>query len=153
MTAWSVKGQYFETCSCDFLCPCLPSNMAAKPTEGGCDFAMVFQIEEGRKDDVSLDGVRFAVVGYTPGPMADGGWSVGVIVDDAASAAQADAIAAIASGQAGGPMAGLGPLVKDFKGVERAPIEFRKVGERRSASIPGRLEHEIEPAPSPVKPG
>ena len=153
MAGWSVKGEYFETCSCDFLCPCLPSSMAAKPTDGDCNFAMVFQVDQGQKDGVALDGVRFAVLGHTPGPMAEGGWSVGVIVDDGASEAQTEAIAAIASGQAGGPMSALGPLVKDFKGVDRAPIRIEKAGERRTATIPGRLEHAIEPAPSPVRPG
>ena len=45
--AWSVAGQYFETCSCDFLCPCILTQMAAKPTKGSCTFAMAFNIEKG----------------------------------------------------------------------------------------------------------
>lgn len=150
---WSLKGDYFETCSCDFLCPCLPSNMAAKPTEGACNFAMVFEVGEGAKDGVKLDGVRFAVLGHTPGPMADGGWSVGLIVDQAASDAQAQAIAEIASGQAGGPMSALGALVKEFKGIERAAIQIAGTGGNKRATIPGLLEQEIEPVPSPVRPG
>ena len=32
--AWQVSGEYFETCSCDYVCPCILTNMAAKPDEG-----------------------------------------------------------------------------------------------------------------------
>ena len=49
------------------------------------------------------------MIGYTPGVMLEGNWSVGLIVDERATAEQEQAIAAIASGQAGGPMAALGP--------------------------------------------
>jgi len=27
-TAWHVHGDYFESCSCDYLCPCIYTNMA-----------------------------------------------------------------------------------------------------------------------------
>jgi hypothetical protein len=43
--------------------------------------------------------------------MAEGKITVGLIIDSAASEAQAAAVGAIASGAAGGPMAALGPLV------------------------------------------
>src|SRR5256885_1473898 len=32
--AWQIRGEYFETCSCDFLCPCPTSNLTARPTQG-----------------------------------------------------------------------------------------------------------------------
>jgi hypothetical protein len=35
--AWQISGDCFETCSCDYLCPCAPSNLAAQPTKGHCD--------------------------------------------------------------------------------------------------------------------
>ena len=31
---WQVSGQYYETCSCDFVCPCLPGGMAVNPSKG-----------------------------------------------------------------------------------------------------------------------
>ena len=27
-TSWKISGDYFETCNCDYLCPCVPSNLA-----------------------------------------------------------------------------------------------------------------------------
>src|SRR5215813_12869361 len=112
--AWSVSGQYYETCSCDFVCPCLPGQMMVSPTKGSCTFAMAFQIERGTYGQVSLDGLGFIVLGFTPEEMGKGNWSVGVIIDERATAEQRDAITAIASGAAGGPMAALSGLVGTF---------------------------------------
>jgi hypothetical protein len=126
--AWQVQGQYYENCNCEFVCPCVPGQMMVKPTEGSCIFAMAFQIERGRFGEIPLDGLGFVVVGVTPEEMAKGNWSVGVVVDERASAEQRDAITGIASGAAGGPMAALGGLVGKFLGVESAPIVFRQDG-------------------------
>ena len=126
--AWQVSGQYYETCSCDFVCPCVPGQMAVKPSKGSCTFAMAFQIEHGRYGAVSLDGLGFIVLGLTPEAMGKGNWSVGLVADERARADQRDAITAIATGSAGGPMAALSGLIGKFLGVESAPIRFDRSG-------------------------
>jgi hypothetical protein len=126
--SWQVNGQYYETCNCDFVCPCILWQMAVIPTKGSCTFAMAFQIERGSYGPVSLDGLGFIVLGFTPEAMGKGNWSVGVIADDKAGTEQRDAIVAIASGAAGGPMAALSGLVGKFLGVESAPIRFDRSG-------------------------
>ena len=126
--SWKANGQYYETCNCDFVCPCLPGQLSVSPTRPPCLFAMAFQIERGSYGAVTLDGLGFIVLGTTPEAMIKGNWSVGVIVDDRASAEQRDAIVAIASGSAGGPMAALSPLVGNFLGTESAPIRFDRNG-------------------------
>jgi hypothetical protein len=95
---------------------------------------MAFRIERGSYGTVSLDGLGFIVLGLTPEAMGEGNWSVGVIADARASAEQRDAIAAIASGSAGGPMAALSPLVGKFLGVESAPIRFERTGAKWSVT-------------------
>lgn len=127
-SAWKVQGQYYETCSCDFVCPCVPGQLMAKPTKGSCTFVMAFQIERGRFGEVPLDGLGFIVVAVTPEEMGKGNWSVGVVVDERATAEQRDAITGIASGGAGGPMAAVSGLVGKFLGVESAPIAFERSG-------------------------
>lgn len=129
---WHVTGQYYETCSCDFVCPCIPGQLAAMPTKGWCTVAMAFQIERGRYGAVALDGLGFVVLLWTPAEMGKGNWSVGVVADAAASAEQHEAITAIASGAAGGPMSALSALVGKFLGVESAPIRFDRDGARWS---------------------
>ncbi|MFL9921199.1 DUF1326 domain-containing protein [Paraburkholderia fungorum] len=133
---WKISGQYYETCSCDFVCPCLPGQMAVSPSKGSCTFAMAFQIDRGQHEAVSLDGLGFIVLGLTPEAMAKGNWSVGLIVDERASTEQRDAIAAITSGAAGGPMAALSPLVGSFVGVESAAIRFDRNGTKWSVTSP-----------------
>jgi len=151
---WEISGQYFEACSCDSVCPCPTSGLAARPTKGACDAGLVFTIERGRYGTTKLDGVAFAVLLHTPGPMIEGNWTVGVFVDERASTEQRDAVAAIASGQAGGPMAAVGPLVGTFGGVETKRITTESSGMRRSVSIPGMLEFSVEgiPGAQPTEP-
>jgi len=125
---WQIEGQYYENCSCDYVCPCVPSQMQVKPTKDSCTFAMGFRIERGRFGEVALDGLGFIVVGFTPQEMAKGNWSVGLVIDERATQAQRDAITGIASGSAGGPMAALEGLIGKFLGAESAPIVFERDG-------------------------
>jgi hypothetical protein len=106
--------------------------MTVSPTKGSCTFAMAYKVDRGTYGTVSLDGLGFIVLGFTPEAMAKGNWSVGLIADERASAEQRDAIAAIASGAAGGPMAALSGLVGKFLGVHSAPIQFDSSGAKWS---------------------
>ena len=144
--AWQVKGQYYETCSCDFVCPCILGQMAVRPTKGSCTFAMAMQIERGSYGTVSLDGLGFIVVGLTPEAMGKGNWSVGLVIDDRATAEQRDAITAIASGSAGGPMAGVSGLIGKFLGVESAPIKFERDGANWSVTSASLVDIAARPA-------
>jgi hypothetical protein len=146
MPAWNVNGQYYETCSCDFVCPCLPGQLTVTPTKGSCTFAMAFQIERGKFGDVGLDGLGFIVLGYTPEAMIKGNWSIGLLMDERATEPQRDAITAIASGSAGGPMAAVGGLVGKFLGAESAPIVFDRNGVKWSVKASGFVEMAAEGA-------
>jgi hypothetical protein len=137
---WQVRGQYYETCNCDFVCPCVLWQMSIMPSKGSCIFAMAFQIEQGRFGTVPLDGLGFILLGSTPAEMGKGNWSVGVIVDERATAEQRDAIAGIASGAAGGPMAALSGLVGTVLGVESSPIQFTRDGVSWSVHASGKVD-------------
>ena len=120
--------------------------MAVQPTKGSCTFAMAFQIDRGSYGTVALDGLGFIILGLTPEAMGKGNWSVGLIADARASAEQRDAITAIASGSAGGPMAALSPLVGTFLGVESAPIRFDRAGVKWSVTAAKLVDMAAEPA-------
>jgi hypothetical protein len=137
MAQWQISGEYMETCNCELLCPCIYTNMTARPTEGECKVALAARIDKGQKDGVSLAGVKFMVVLHSPGPMANGNLTVGLIIDKAASEAQAEAVAAIATGQAGGPMDALGPLVGKVAGIERREVTFEMNGLNRARGRTG----------------
>jgi hypothetical protein len=120
--------------------------MAVKPSKGTCTFVMAFQIDRGTYGSVSLDGLGFIVLGNTPEEMGKGNWSVGLIVDDQASVEQRDAVTAIASGAAGGPMAALGGLISKFLGVESAPIQFDRNGTKWSVRASSMVDMAAEAA-------
>ncbi len=142
---WSLRGEYMESCNCDYLCPCVYTNPQGPATQDNCTAVMVFRIDEGRSGTVRLDGLKFALVIRSGKVMADGNWIFGAVVDEAADPAQRQALGAIASGEAGGtPSVIRQNLVGDFRGVEFKPIEFTIVGLTRRVAIPQLLSFEIE---------
>ena len=133
---WSLRGEYMESCNCDYLCPCIYTNPQEAATYDHCYAVMVFRIDEGRSGAMRLDGLKFALVIRSGKVMADGNWVFGVVVDEAADPAQREALAAIASGEAGGvPALIRRNLVGDFRGVEYRPIVFAMDGTTRRAAI------------------
>jgi len=149
---WRVTGDYYETCNCDYLCPCIYTDMVAEPTHGVCKVAMTFHIVKGHFADVALDGVTFVVAGEVVGPMSSGDWTVGLIIDESASDAQVEAVTKICSGDVGGPMENMAPLIGTFAGVTRAPItiETREMGFAITAGE--YLMHEAEGVPRAHEP-
>src|SRR4029079_7326018 len=99
-----------------------------RPSKGSCTFAMTMQIERGSYGSVALDGIAFVVLGYPPEEMAKGNWSIGLVIDERANAEQREAVTAIASGAAGGPMAPLAGLIGKFLGAEQASIRIDRSG-------------------------
>lgn len=140
---WQISGRYAETCNCDFVCPCVLT-LFQQSTHGNCTFAMGYSVERGSFDDTDMAGVKFVIVGHTPGNMSEGNWQVGLIVDSAATDQQRDAVTAIASGQAGGPMAALSGLISEFKGVESRQVRIEGNGNKWSVSVPDMVEQGVE---------
>src|SRR5262249_27172779 len=148
---WHLSGDYFENCSCSVVCPCLVSTAApltARPTEGVCNVPLIFHIESGSYGGIALDGLNVALAVHTPGPMADGNWSVAAYIDERADDKQTEALGAIFTGAAGGPIAALAPLIGKNLGVTKVPITYRIEGKRRSAEIPGVLHMSGDPLPT-----
>jgi hypothetical protein len=141
--AWNLEGTYFETCSCEVVCPCTAS-MALGADYDRCRVTLVFNVARGDVDGTDVGGLAVAAVADTPKVMTDGNWRLGVFIDAAASDEQADKLGAVFSGQLGGPMEALGPLVGENLGVERAPIEVSEDGLRHAVKIGEAVDFEIE---------
>src|SRR2546423_15425503 len=83
--AWQISGDYFENCNCSVVCPCLVSKSApltSKPTEGVCDVALMFHIENGGYEGTALDNLNVALAVHKPGPLAAGNWSWAATMDE-----------------------------------------------------------------------
>jgi hypothetical protein len=57
---WRIEGEYFESCNCELLCPCLLSNAQARPTEGHCDVVLAIHIRNGNYGTTDLSGLSAA---------------------------------------------------------------------------------------------
>ena len=151
---WSLRGEYMESCNCDYLCPCVYTNPQGPVTYDNCVAVLVFRIDDGRSGGTDLAGLKFALVIRSGKVMADGNWIFGTVVDAAADPAQRQALSAITSGEAGGPPSVIRQnLVSDFRGVEFKPIEFTLDGLKRSTAIPDVLSFEIEGVASRTRTG
>ncbi|MEA2287404.1 MAG: hypothetical protein QOJ21_3447 [Solirubrobacteraceae bacterium] len=141
--AWKLEGTYFETCSCDVVCPCTAS-FGLPATRDRCRVTLVFHVTEGDVDGTDVSGLTVAAIADTPQVMSEGDWRLGVFIDSAASDDQASALGGVFGGRLGGPMAALGPLVGESLGVERAPIDVREEGLTHSVRIGDVIDFEIE---------
>lgn len=141
--SWKLEGSYFETCSCDVVCPCTAS-FALAATHDRCRVVLVFNVKDGDVEGTDVSGLTVAAVVDSPKVMSEGNWRLGVFIDAAASDAQAEKLGGVFSGALGGPMQAMGPLVAENLGVERAPIEVREDGLRHSVRIGDAVDFEIE---------
>ena len=141
--AWKLEGTYFESCSCEVVCPCTAS-LALGAHYDRCRVTLVFNIKDGDVEGTDVSGLTVAVVADTPKVMTDGNWRIGVFMSDAASDEQAEKLGAVFGGQLGGPMEALGGLIGENLGLERASIEVREDGLTHSVKIGEAVDIEIE---------
>jgi hypothetical protein len=129
---YSIAGTYLAACDCRLLCPCPVDGTPTGPDDQ-CTGIGAFRIDRGNLDDVDLAGVTFVLMNHFPANITSGNWKVGIVVDSAASDAQAQAIDTIVSGQAGGPFGEFRALTGDYVSMQRATVEMSDTG----ASIDG----------------
>lgn len=132
--SWSIEGRYFENCSCEVLCPCTAS-LSLGADYDRCNAVLVFHVDSGEIDGVDVSGVTLAAVADTPKYMLEGGWRLGVLVDERASDEQAEKLGAVFGGQLGGPMEALAPLIGEDLGVQRVAMEFTSQDGRHSLRL------------------
>jgi hypothetical protein len=141
--AWSLKGSYVETCSCELMCPCNLS-LDHGATYDFCRVTLAFHIREGEVDGTDVEGLNVVLIAETPKVMTEGNWRLGVFLDERASDEQADKLGLVFSGQLGGAMGALAPLVGEMLGVERASIEIADDGLRHRVRVGDAIDFEIE---------
>jgi hypothetical protein len=141
---WKVEGTYFENCNCDWVCPCTVTSFASPATGDRCQVILNYHVSRGEIDGVDVSGHSVSIMADSPKNMLEGNWKVGLIIDDKASKEQADKLAGVFSGQMGGPMAGIAPLIGEVLGIERLAIDYRDEGHRHHVRIGGDVAIEVE---------
>jgi hypothetical protein len=107
----------------------------------------VFDVEEGRYGGVDLAGRTIVAPAYSPGPLIEGGWTMGLYLDEGTSPEQQHALTRIFTGAAGGPIRLWSFLVARHLGVQKAPIHFKKENGHRMIEIPKTLECSVAALP------
>ncbi|SRR6266536_3171459 len=139
--SYKVEGDYFESCTCTVSCPCI---FLAPATEEACDVLFAWHVKGGEMDGVNLDDLNVVLAAHSPRNMTEGGWKVALYLDERAEPNQAKALGAIFSGQAGGHLANVAPLIGTVTGVRSAPIRFERKDGRRSVSVDEVLAMDVE---------
>jgi hypothetical protein len=121
---WSIAGTYFENCNCEVVCPCTWSGLSRPADKERCNVLLTFHVDQGDIDGVDVSGLTFGLLADTPKLMTDGNWRLGILMDAAATDEQAARLQGVATGELGGPMASLAPLIGEVLGVERVPITY-----------------------------
>src|SRR5450755_2375477 len=98
--SWKLEGSYFETCSCDVVCPCTAS-FALGATHDRCRVTLVFNVKDGEVEGTDVSGLTVAAAADTPKVMSEGNWRLGVFIDAAASDEQAEKLGPVFSGSFG----------------------------------------------------
>jgi hypothetical protein len=150
--AWHLQGTYIENCSCEVVCPCTASAFAAPASYERCNAALAWHIDSGEVDGTDVSDLSVVLVLDAPQQMSDGNWRVGMFMDDRASDEQAEKLGGIFSGQMGGPLANVVPLISENLGMEVAAIEHIDEGRRHRVKVGDAIEMEIEDLVSPFDP-
>ena len=150
--AWRLQGTYIENCNCDVVCPCGASGFAAPADYDRCNAVLAWHIDSGHVDETDVSDRSVVLLLDAPKQLSEGNWRVGVFMDDGASTEQIEKLGAIFSGQVGGPMANIAPLVSENLGMEVAAIEFSDEGRRHRVRIGDAADIEVEDVASPLDP-
>ena len=150
--AWRLEGTYIENCNCDVVCPCAASAFAAPATYDRCNAVLAWHIDSGEVDGTDVSDLSVVLVLDTPRQMSEGNWRVGMFMDERATDEQAQKLGGIFSGQMGGPLANLVPLISENLGMEVASIEHIDDGLRHRVKVGNAVEAEIEDLVSPFDP-
>jgi len=132
--AWKLAGSFVVACPCNQVCGCA-FDIAPNAPGGVCRGSIVFQVRQGNLDAVNLSGVNFAMQVEGRNKLSEGNWKAGLVIDEAASQEQAQALERIVSGQAGGMFADLKAIFSEFVPTQRGRVSLSD-GDRASASLP-----------------
>jgi hypothetical protein len=147
-TPYRVKAESVEACNCHHGCNC---QFGGYPNEGKCEFVIGFDVKDGHFGNVSLKGMRAAVVAKYPKAIHEGHGHVVLFVDEKASQEQVDAFATIMSGKMGGmPWEALAGTVERFEGPIRKAIHIELAGERSRVRVPEAIDLQLTPLRDPV---
>jgi hypothetical protein len=153
LVEWTMQGLEFGSCNCAWGCSC---QFNGPPTLGHCRAHTFVQIEKGRFGDVTLDGLRWGILGQWPAAIHMGNGTFQSIIDERANPQQRAALEAISQGKETEPgsliwqvfsttVTKLQPTL--FKAIDLT-IDLKTCSAR--VTVPGVIESSAVPISNPV---
>jgi len=142
---WRIQGDFLMSCNCDVWCPCVLSLGKANPTYTRCLSWWGIHCEKGYFGDVVLDGLTTALMLETPGPLAEGGWTLGIYLDEKGNPEAHKALTSIFRGQAGGTISWFSIMIENYLGSKVVPITFETREEGWYLGIPKIIDGAVSP--------
>ncbi len=153
---WTLRGVEYGNCNCDYGCPC---QFSAPTTNGFCEAVVGGLIEEGHFNDISLSGLKWAMILQWPGEIASGNGKQQVVIDESADDQQREALRKILHGESTRPGATVffvyNSTMSEVLETLYAPIELDIDVEARKAhfKVPGVVESTGTPIIDPISGG
>ena len=152
-TEWMIRGSEYGNCNCAWGCPC---QFGSATTYGNCEAVVSGIIDEGYHGDTRLDGVKWALLLYWPGEIAEGNGRQQAIIDESATSAQRESLRRILHGEDTEPGAThffvYNSTMTEVLDTLYAPIELSIDVDGRSGklSVPGVVESTGTPITDPM---
>ncbi len=150
---WTLRGVEYGNCNCDYGCPC---QFSVPTTNGFCEAVVGGLIEEGHFNDISLNGLKWAMMLQWPGEIASGNGKQQAVIDDSADDQQREALRKILHGESTAPGAThffvYNSTMSEVLETLYAPIELDIDVEARKAhlKVPGVVESTGTPIIHPI---
>jgi hypothetical protein len=149
--SWRISGSYFESCSCDAICPCrrIDGVPGGRSTHGVCTGVLTWLIERGDVDGVDLTGLPVAMAVRYDDDEPGSPWTWILYLDDGASDEQRAGLEGIYSGRLGGDAATHFPWAwkaSTLVGVRTVPIDVDHSQRRQWLRIRDRVSVRIRDA-------
>ncbi len=144
---WRLKVEQLMACNCNWGCPC---SFNSAPTYGKCETALAYRIVKGSYHGIPLDGLKFILVAAWPNAIHLGNGRGVIFLDARATGPKRDALEAVATSKAGGPMSVYTTTMTAPPEVRTARIEFRFSGKRSRFGTGQAVRVEFEPMRNPV---
>jgi hypothetical protein len=141
--AWSVRGTYFEACSCLPICPCrqVGGRDGGRSTSGVCDFALSWYVQSGHSHELDLTDRKVVMVGSYHDDEPGSPWTVALFVDDGADVSQQGALADIFLGRVGGtPSRNYSKSIQRVARVGTAVVRLDHTRRRWRISVEGGVD-------------
>jgi hypothetical protein len=133
-TDFLVRGQYFESCNCDAICPCrmVGGVKGGRSTNGVCYGALSWRIDDGAIRDVDVTGLAVALVMSYSDDEPGSPWTLVLHVDSSGTDEQRRALEDLFLGRLHGPHVDVLPWIRkerDVIDVRTSAIELRPDGD------------------------